>query len=62
MIHQAHAYPENQAAKIETGICKAFILAVELFSGREVKINFGISIEVVNSIEKSANNILIMLE
>jgi AAA+ ATPase superfamily predicted ATPase len=52
-------------SKIETGVRKAFNLATELFSGRDIKVNFGkvgISIEVSNKTENPANNILTILE
>jgi AAA+ ATPase superfamily predicted ATPase len=52
-------------SKIETGIRKAFTLATELFSGRDIKVNFGkigISIEVATQTEKPAYNILTVLE
>jgi uncharacterized protein len=52
-------------SRIETGMRKAFTLATELFSGRDIRVNFGkigISIEVANKTEKPANNILNVLE
>jgi uncharacterized protein len=52
-------------SRMERGIRKAFTLATELFSGRDIKVNFGkigISIEVANKAEKPANNILAVLE
>jgi len=52
-------------SKIEPGIRKALKLATELFSGLDIKVNFGkvgVAIEFSQKLEKPANNILLVLE
>lgn len=52
-------------SQIETGLRKAIKLATDLFSGLDIKVNFGkvgIAIEVAHKSEKPATNILTILE
>jgi AAA+ ATPase superfamily predicted ATPase len=52
-------------SRLETGVRKAIVLATELFSGLDIKVNYGklgVAIEIDRSAEKPAQHILRILE